>query len=875
MKSPLIATIRKKVCTTRAFMTGQVRTMALVVTALILAACNAQSPTEPKGASLPLYQDMNGRAIDFNFGWQFSLSDDPSYAEVDVTTDGDKWQTVRLPHDWSIKQPFSEEWDGATGYLPGGIGWYRKHFSLPKAQQGKKQILYFDGIYANSEVWVNGHKVGQQRNGYTPHFYDITKYLNYGAKKNLVAVRVDHKNYIDSRWYTGSGIYRNVTLYQVDKLHVPIWGTYVTTPKVDAGSAKVQLQTTIRNDYEAQAQFDVMTSIIAPNGHVVTTQKSPLTLASGEQHILEQGFEINRPQLWDITDPNLYVAQTQIIKNGKVLDLVDTQFGIRTLKYDPERGFFLNDRSLKIKGVNVHHGAGSVGTAVPLEVWRRRLEILQEAGVNAIRAAHNPISADLLQLCDEMGILVQSEIFDEWDNPKDKRLNQWERHDDEISRGYAEHFQTDAEFDLKNAVLRDRNHPSIIMWSIGNEIEWTYPRYKAATGYFDMNAAGNYFYNPPFISPEEIVERFHSSKEEKYVLAKTAKKLSNWVKELDQTRPVTANLILPSVSHISGYTDALDIVGYSYRRVIYDYGHRLFPDKMIMGTENVVHWHEWQAIEERPFIAGTFLWTGIDYLGEAHNQWPNKGFTGGMLDTAGFKKPGFHMMKSLWHSEPHIKLTTQTVEKSIYKMEGERLIEKKENGWQRRVWGWHDVELHWNYTQGELIAIEALTNCPSVELFVDGRSVGVQHLKDNPDHILKWAVPFTAGEIKAQGLNGCTALDSIKSAKSVSAIELQADKPTVSFDGYDVAHISAQLLDENGVPIRHEEASVVVNVSSNAEIIGMDNGHFATMEDYNSSTVKTHNGQFLTIVRALDQQPFTLTYQIGKDISKTLVIDVQ
>lgn len=381
--------------------------------------------------------------------------------------------------------------------------------------------------------------------------------------------------------------------------------------------------------------------------------------------------------MWSPEQPALYTAITTIRQGEHIVDRLDTRFGVRDIYFDPKTGFYLNGVKTAIKGVNLHHDAGAVGVAVPKDVWRRRLASLKRAGTNAIRTAHNPASEEFLNLCDEMGFLVQAEIFDEWDNPKDKRLNQWERHSDRISRGYADYFQQEAEEDLKIAVKRDRNHPSIFMWSIGNEIEWTYPRYKAATGYFDMNASGNYFYNPPFITEQEIKDRFHKSEPGQYVLAKTAAKLSNWVKELDTTRPVTANLILPSVSHISGYTDALDVVGYSYRRVIYDYGHERYPDKPIMGTENVVQWHEWKAVIEREFISGTFLWTGVDYLGEAHGAWPRKAVRSGMLDLAGFETPAYSLYRTLWSDEPYIAITTQTEDKSLYKRDGKQKVVEK------------------------------------------------------------------------------------------------------------------------------------------------------------------------------------------------------
>ncbi|MGS0523886.1 glycoside hydrolase family 2 TIM barrel-domain containing protein [Zobellia nedashkovskayae] len=294
---------------------------------------------------------------------------------------------------------------------------------------------------------------------------------------------------------------------------------------------------------------------------------------------------------------------------------------------------------MKIKGVCLHHDGGMVGAAVPDDVWRRRLTKLKKAGCNAIRISHNPGSEAFLNLCDEMGFLVQDEFFDEWDNPKDKRKNMNEQSVDYVTRGYTEHFQEWAEKDLKNTILAHRNHPSIIQWSIGNEIEWTYPRNTDATGFFNnMGWQGNYFFSEPPFTPEQIKEQLKTLPKEKYDIGKTAQKLAKWTKELDTTRYVTANCILPSASHLSGYTDALDVVGYSYRRVIYDYGHKNYPNEVIMGTENLPQWHEWKAVMERPFISGLFLWTGIDYMGESNGGWPKKGTNSGLLNSEVLKK---------------------------------------------------------------------------------------------------------------------------------------------------------------------------------------------------------------------------------------------
>lgn len=811
----------------------------------------------------------------FNAHWLFEESDNKNYSHEKFQ---DKhWRIIDLPHDWSIEHSFDDKWDGATGYLPGGVGWYRKHFNTPKNSTDLLTFINFDGIYNHSTVYINGTKIGGKVSGYTPFTLDLTSHLKPAGEDNIIAVRVDHSRYIDSRWYTGSGIYRNVTLITKPKLHIPVWGSYVTTPQVSDEKSQVNINIEINNTNQTTKHFTVKTKIVGSSGNTVASNTQTAKTNPNELININQDITVIAPTRWQLDAPELYTAITQLIENDKVIDEISTKFGIRTIDYKSNSGFYLNGKNIKIKGVNIHHDAGLVGVAVPKDVWRRRLAKLQEAGTNAIRMAHNPASQELMDLCDEMGLLVQAEIFDEWDNPKDKRLNQQERHDDYISRGYSDYFQIHAESDLKATVKRDRNHPSLIMWSIGNEIEWTYPRYAKATGYFDMNAGGNYFYNLPFITPEEIKQRFHDSVAGEYVLAKTAKKLSNWVKELDTTRPVTANMILPSVSNISGYADALDIVGYSYRRVIYDYGHKLFPDKMILGTENVVQWHEWKAVMERDFIAGTFLWTGIDYMGESHNAWPKKATQSGMLDIAGFKKPSYHLFKTLWNDEPHSYLTTQTLEKSPYKLLNDNtVVEKKPGAWQQYVWFWHDVNHHWNYQEGELIAIETYSNCQQVELFLNDVSLGKQSLETHPDRIYKWVIPYKKGTLNVKGLSGCVSEDTIYTADKATQLSLTVDKNTLSMSENQVTHIEIQLTDKDAYNVTLQEKTITLSLPEGLTLLGVDNGWHSNIQDYQSNTITTHKGKALAIVKANKLGKFELSINAdGIQTSKIEIIGVK
>ncbi|MDU0355120.1 glycoside hydrolase family 2 TIM barrel-domain containing protein [Paraglaciecola aquimarina] len=481
----------------------------LVVTTLIGMSCTNtdQEPTSRNGNTTEMTQRQE---IDFNFGWKFSLAESLEKEALVYSEDFDdsQWRDIRLPHDWSIEAEYSQiNTAGATGYLPDGKGWYRKRFNTPVSHTGdevsvsqrKTQIL-FDGVYNHSKVWINGHLLGERPYGYSAFHYDLTPYLHTNGQENLIAVYVDHSRYVDSRWYTGSGIYRNVKLISTHKTHIPIWGSYVTTPKVDTSQATVLIATTVQNDSFGDKELVVLTELKDNTGKTIAKTEKTITVPTTTHTKVSQTLNINHPQLWSPDSPILYSVVTSLIENNKRIDSNTVTTGLRYFNNDPQKGFFINGKPTKIKGVNIHHDGGLVGSAVPKGVWKRRLQTLKDAGVNAIRTAHNPASTEFLDLCDEMGFLVQAEAFDEWDNPKDKRKNFNQSGEvDYITESYSQYFGQWAERDIKAMLLRDRNHPSIFQWSIGNEVEWTYPRYTQATGYWDKRNSGkhNYYWDVP------------------------------------------------------------------------------------------------------------------------------------------------------------------------------------------------------------------------------------------------------------------------------------------------------------------------------------------------------------------------------------------
>ncbi|MFI3289547.1 MAG: glycoside hydrolase family 2 TIM barrel-domain containing protein [Rikenellaceae bacterium] len=792
------------------------------------------------------------RESDFNFDWKFTeLADTTTLTNLPLA-DTD-WRDIRLPHDWSVEHSFDENLEGCTGYLPGGVGVYQKHFTTTEDAAQKSTFVLFDGVYNNAKFWLNGEYLGENPYGYSPTYFNLTDILNKVGEENILTVYVDHSRYADSRWYTGSGIYRNVKLITLDKLHIPIWGTFVTTPEISDAEATVDVEVTINNENSEGATFTLSTKIIDnSNGKEVAKGSEELSVAAGKDMVVNQKIKVANPKLWDTENPNMYRAITSIAVAGEKIDEYTTPFGIRSIVFDKDKGFFLNGVSTYAKGVCLHHDGGLVGTAVPKGVWRRRLAALKEGGVNAIRTSHNPFSEEFLDLCDEMGFLVQNEIFDEMDNPKDKRFNFAEQEPLYRTDGYDKHFQEWAESDLKRTIMRDRNHPSVFQYSIGNEIEWTYPEYKHVSGLWDPGAGG-YWNQIPKLTPEQMKKRYDELPEQKYNLAKTAQKLSNWVKEVDTTRPVTSNLIIPVASCVTGYAAALDVVGFSYQIAQYDWCKKHFPDMMFTGSENSGYLSEWRSITDNPMVFSMYMWTGIDYMGESTNDWPQKAWHGDMLDLAGFKKAGFNHFKSIWCDEPSVAIQTHKAEVKTTKKP------KKPNP----NWNNYLSNEVWNYEDGEMVVVEVVTNQPSATLYLNGESLGEKKLADNQDDlILRWEVPFAAGVLEAKAGEISTQL---KSAGKAAAIVVDLDKSQLAADGYDVAHIVAQLVDADGVPVRVDEQKITFKMEGDATLLGVDSGWNQSTQDFQSDNVVTHLGRCLAIVQSNREKRGAVNVTISAD----------
>ncbi|MCH5187755.1 MAG: DUF4982 domain-containing protein [Oscillospiraceae bacterium] len=724
-------------------------------------------------------------------GWKFLQGDDPGgwYAGLN---DAD-WQSVRVPHDWAVKNPFSKENSSGTGYVCGGIGWYRKRFSLENIEN-KRVYITFEGVYNNSQVWINSNYMGKRPFGYATFTHDITDFVREG--ENVVSVKVSHEQLADSRWYTGSGIVRPVYLTITDEDAVLPGGVRVTTPEVSAEKATVKVEVQTTNE-----GLTVTNTVIDRFGRSIVGFSTDTA-------------EIERPLLWSPDEPNLYTMRTDVFSDGELKDSVLTTFGVRWFSFDGDKGFFLNGKNMKMKGVCVHHDAGCLGAAVPKSVWRNRLETLKGCGCNAIRTSHNPPDPALLDLCDEMGFLVMDEAFDEWAGPKNKW---WQGHNVYPPKlfGYFEDFPQWGEEDIKTMVRRDRNHPSIVMWSIGNEVD--YPNDPYVHPLFD-EVMGNNDADKP-----EAERRYDRNRPDASRLATIAEKLVKWVKEEDDTRPVTAALAFPELSNETGYADKLDIVGYNYKEHLYEKDHARFAGRVIYGSENSHNLGAWKAVEENDYICGQFLWTGIDYMGEAHG-WPVRCSGAGLLDMAGFKKLRYYQRKTMWQSEPFAVLACRPWE---------------EPSDDRRRWRWRPFEMRWNGGEGEEMEIACFTNQPSGELFLNGESLGEGRFEPRMGALL-WRVKYLAGELKAVCGEATASLTPAVEAEKI-------DVKTLSYVDDDVTRIEITLLDKNGNPAA-EDIDVTVEVED-GELLGLENGNIADCTAYTESSRKTLSGRLAAYVR--------------------------
>jgi beta-galactosidase len=774
-------------------------------------------------SNLRAQNNLNFRTRSFDTGWSFKKDTVSSGPEKLSFNDSD-WRKIELPHDWSAEDLPNQKVDSIQGpffrtspsgpfdgFISSGIAWYRKTFKVNKEDQGKTVYVQFDGVYMNAEVWINGHHLGKQPYGYIPFYYDLAPYLLPAGKDNVIAVKVRNQG-ANSRWYPGSGIYRHVRLTIVNPVHVDVWGVYVTTPKVSKKSTDVQIATTIKNTANKDAVLTVVTQLIDAKGKIVGTTKNNATVTAGKKSESNQTITISNPKLWSVETPNLYRAKVTVYTNGNIeLDQVNQIFGVRDIKIDVKNGLTINSVNVKLKGGCIHHDNGPLGAISVERAEERKIELLKANGYNAIRCSHNPPSQELLEICDRLGMLVIDEAFDAWEVAK-------------FADDYHLYFKEWWNRDLTSMILRDRNHPSIILWSIGNEIR----------------------------------ERGDSAGVE------IGKMLKKRVNELDNTRMVTeaicdfwdARNTRNWDEHTPEMFGILDVAGYNYMYNKYESDHQKYPNRIMLGTESHPKsvLENWNLIEKHPYLLGDFVWTAIDYRGEAgcgYNayvdkipkrffpKWPWFNANCGDIDFVGNKKPQSYYRDVVWRSSK--------IELFVHSPVPDGKVEYVND------WGWPDLMKSWNWSgaEGKTLKAYVYTRCQSVKLLLNGKVIGEQKVPENSITVL-FDVPYQAGTLVAKGYdNGKEVASTILKTTGVAiAIRLKADRNKIKADRNDLSYVSVEIVDAKGNLVPNaENIEVTYTISGNGELAAVGNGNPVDVSSFQQPKKKVFHGKGLVIIR--------------------------
>jgi len=777
----------------------------------------------------------NTEPVSFNEGWKFHKGEARNAQYISF--DDSSWRDQNLPHDWAIEGPFDIQYNARCGGLPfHGEGWYRKSFNVPKNAKGKHVTVHFDGAMYNAKVWLNGVLIGHRPNGYIGFSVDLSEHLNYGGE-NLIAVQLTPED-LSSRWYPGAGIYRNTWLEINNPVHVAKWGTFITTPTITNELANINIQTEIENTTSINKTITIQTLIFSKENKELSAVSETITVNKNEISIINQSTEIVNPKLWGLQSPYLYRAETKLFEKGNLIDTYNTTFGVRTIKYGSDFGFKLNDKPTKFQGVCLHHDLGPLGTTVNRRATERQLEIMQDMGVNAIRTSHNPPSPEQVELCDEMGLMIQIEAFDMWEKPK-------------VKNGYSKVFNEWHKKDLRDMIRAFRNSPSVVMWSIGNEI---------------------------------------LEQSDKINGKRIANELAMICKQEDPTRPTTAGFNYYPAPIKNGLASAIDLVGWNYKPRKYSEITERNPDWVIYGSETsstvssrgVYHlplekyelheslqitsydiigppWAyppdiEFESLENNPNNLGEFIWTGFDYLGEPtpfggkdnstngywNGNWPARSSYFGAVDLCGLPKDRFYLYQSQWTKDPMVHILP-----------------------------------HWNWVgmEGKKIPVFSYTNCDEVELFVNGKSHGkkIKGIDKTPIPIdfidweggryqgdfmspyrLHWNVPYEAGELKVIGyIDGKKVTEKqIKTAGKPAKIELIADRNHIKSDGEDMVFVTVRVVDKEGNLCPNSDNLIEFEIEGEGDIVAVGNGNAATTESFQSNKRKAFSGQCMVYIRA-------------------------
>lgn len=726
--------------------------------------------------------DPSARIVQsFDSGWLFYNGEAQGAEETKYKPK--EWRLINVPHDWSIEGTVNR--DNPTGrgggYFATGIGWYRKSFTLSKEEESKRVFIEFDGVMANSQVWINGHLLGQRPYGYIGFSYELTDHLFYGKKENIIVVKADNTTQPASRWYTGAGIYRHVRLITTNPVHIKQWGIYITTPDVTEQEAKINVQTTILNQSKTNVELKIITSLLSPSGEELSKSVNKQEINAESSLIANDVISVRNPERWGIQHPAIYKALSQLFIGDQLVDEQMNTFGIREFHFKSATGFWLNGENIKIKGVCVHHDGGAVGAAVPLSTWELRLSQLQKLGVNAIRTAHNPFSPEFYELCDRLGLLVMNETFDTWRASKNH-----------AEKGYNLYFNNWWEADTRDVVLRDRNHPSIIMYSVGNEIRDN-------------------------LSNEQGLE--------------TYEKMQDLIHKLDPTRPVTMALFRPNSSGVytNGFADSMDIVGQNYREKELEQAHIDNPQRIVIGTENGHTRDAWLLLRDQPFMSGQFLWTGVDYLGEA--DWPAISHQYGLLDRTGQETPRSFQRQSWWSENPMVHLCRNALNAG--------------NGELVSNWTPADEDTY------DVAQVEIYSNAEEVEIFLNGKSKGTFKVPDNAAPI-RTKFSYEPGTIKVEArTNGkVVANHEMHTANKPEKISLTASRQKLSNQFDDVVYITAYICDTDGVCCPNADQLLNFSVSGTGDIIATDNADPESHVPFSATSRRALSGRCIAIIRA-------------------------
>jgi beta-galactosidase len=769
----------------------------------------------------------------FDASWRFCKGG-MKQAETPGYNDS-SWRIVDLPHDWSIEDlpgtnsPFDHNAISqvSSGYTVGGTGWYRKSFTIPEAQKNKHFYIQFDGVYMNSDVWLNGEHIGNHPYGYTSFWYDITGYIKTG-KTNLLAVEVKNEGQ-NSRWYSGSGIYRHVWLRVMEPVHLSQWGIRIITPEVSKASAKINIRTSVSNETKEVTRIKLVTTILNAEGHELIRKESTEDLKSGSDFEFNHDVIITNPHLWSTDTPSLHTAVSEVYSGNELLDRAETKFGIRSISFTSEKGFLLNDLPLKLKGGCVHHDNGPLGARTYDRAEERRVELLKASGFNAIRCAHNPPSPAFLDACDRLGMLVIDEAFDMWrsgNNPYDYHL----------------YFDECWQKDIDNFIKRDINHPSVILWSIGNEIH-------------DME-------KPEVIAVEKM--------------------LAGRVRSIDQTRPVTA-----AVNNLGPEKDDffsnLDVCGYNYaaggdhgNKSLYFQDHLRVPERIMFGSESYPKeaFNSWMSVLDNPFVTGDFVWTAFDHIGEAGIGWCgywqedffpwNLAYCGD-IDICGWKRPQSYYRDAIW-KENQISLFVAPPAPSF------RLNPNKQD-WSK--WEWYDVISDWTWPgmENKLFKVSVYSSCQQVELYLNGKSLGRKQTSRTTQFTAEWDVPYNAGELKAVGYNGNlkTAIAVLQTAGEITSIKMSPDRSELTADGQDLSYITVELTDSNGNRNPKTSNLLKFRIEGEGTIAGVGNANPVSLESFQLPQRKAWLGRCLVIVKSTDRRGRINLIASGDGLAETTI----